>query len=108
LICSCTSRVSTRPRRADKILKATAEPIDAPSHDDVEFTPGCSFVESIESWPLILGLGAGNPVVLVDLHNLPAGPLGDVPQLALLVGGGLVLRRNPEIQNRALHRSLPR
>jgi hypothetical protein len=35
--------------------------------------------------------------------DLPTGSFGDLPQFALLVGRGLIERRNPEIENGAFH-----
>ena len=75
---------------ADQVLKAAAETIDRPSHHHVELAPGRSLVEGVELRPLVLALGAGDAVILVDAHDLPTGPLGNLAQLALLVGRGLV------------------
>jgi hypothetical protein len=56
--------------RAFKAVRIRASVSDAtPSHDDVEFTPGCGLMEGIEGRALILGLCTGNAVVLVDLHR---------------------------------------
>jgi hypothetical protein len=89
-------------------LKAATEAIDAPSHHNIELTPNSGLVKSIECRTLVAALGAADAVVLVDVDDLPAGPFGDLPQLALLVGGGLIERRNPEIENGAFHvRNLP-
>ena len=48
-------------------------------------------------------LGARDAVVLVDVLDLPAGSLGNLAEFAVLVGGGLVKGRNPEIQDCSLH-----
>jgi hypothetical protein len=56
-------------------LKAAAEAIDRPSHHHVELATGGRF---IELRPLVFALGAGNPVVPVNPHDLPAGPLGNL------------------------------
>jgi hypothetical protein len=49
------------------------------------------------------GLRIADTVVLIDLHHLPAGPLYHLPQLALLIGGGLLGRTNSQIDGSALH-----
>jgi hypothetical protein len=64
-------------------------------------------MQGIERWPLVLALGAADAVILVDVNDLPAGALCNLPQFAVLVSGGLIERGNPEIQNRALHRRPP-
>jgi hypothetical protein len=38
-------------------------------------------------------------VILVDLDDLTADPAGDLPELALLIGGRLIDGRNPKIEN---------
>ena len=60
-------------------------------------------MERVELRPLVLALGARDAVILVDVHDLPAGPLGNLTELTLLIGGGLVEGRNPEIEDCALH-----
>ncbi len=52
-------------------------------------------------------LSATDAVILVDLDDLAAHPAGDLAQLALLVGRGLVDRGNPKIENRPPHDALP-
>jgi hypothetical protein len=42
-------------------------------------------------------------LILVDVHDLPAGSLGNLAELTLLVGRGLIDCRNPEIKDCALH-----
>jgi hypothetical protein len=46
-----------------------------------------------------------NAVVLVDLDHIPARPLGDLPQLAFLVGRGLIDGTDPQVDRSALHGS---
>ena len=65
-------------------------------------------VQGIESRAPIAALRAAYAVILVNVGDLPAGPLGNLAQLALLVRRGLVDRRNPEIENRAFHGSPPK
>ena len=43
------------------------------------------------------GAGTADAVVFVDLDDLAAHAAGDIAQLALLVGRGLIDRRDPEI-----------
>jgi hypothetical protein len=84
-------------------LKASAQTVDRPSHHHVEIAPGRSFVKGIEFRPLVFALGTGNAVMFVDAHDLPAGSLGNLAQLTLLIGCGLIERRNPEIKDCTLH-----
>ena len=90
-------------QEANKILQAAAEPIDRPSHYQIELALIGIPHKSIERWALIPTLGAANAVVLVDVDNLTAHPLSNLAQFALLIGRGLVERLNPEIENRAFH-----
>src|SRR5262249_21336895 len=48
-----------------------------------------------------------DPVILINLVDLPAGTLGDLPQLALLIGRGLVDCGNPEVESDAFHGKIP-
>ena len=41
-------------------------------------------MQRVESGPLIPPFAAADPVILINLVDLPAGTLGDLPQLALL------------------------
>jgi hypothetical protein len=56
-------------------------------------------VQGIELRPLVLALGAGNAVILIDAYDLPTRPLGNLTELTLLVSGGLVEGRNPAIED---------
>jgi hypothetical protein len=49
------------------------------------------------------GLGGTNAVILVDLDDLAAGSAGDLPELALLIGGRLIDGRDPKVENSAFH-----
>ena len=60
-------------------------------------------MERIKPRPLVLALGAGNATILVDPHDLPSGALGNLAELAFLVGGSLVEGRNPKIEDGAFH-----
>jgi hypothetical protein len=59
--------------------------------------------QPVERWALFPALGAANAVIFVDMDNLAAHPLGNPAQFALLIGGRLVERRNPEIEDGAFH-----
>ena len=76
-----------------QVLQAAAWPINRPGHDHVEFALCGRFMQPVESRSLVSALSAANSVILVNIHDLPAGPFGDFPEFALLVGRGLVLRR---------------
>jgi hypothetical protein len=56
---------------------------------------------------LIAALGAADAVVPVQLDDLAAHPAGNLAQLALLVGGGLVQRADPKIEGSFSHVGIP-
>jgi hypothetical protein len=61
--------------------------------------------ERIEARTLVTPPGAADAVILVDLDDLATHPLGDLAQLPLLVGGGLVEGADAKVENGALHRN---
>src|SRR4029077_1003045 len=64
-------------------------------------------MQRVESGRRIPRLRAADPVILINLVDLPAGTLGDLPQLALLIGRGLVDCGNPEVESGAFHGKSP-
>src|SRR5262249_14972622 len=90
-----------------KISKWAAEPIDRPGHDDIDFPARSGLMQRVESGPLIPPFAAADPVILINLVDLPAGTLGDSPQLALLIGRGLVDCGDPEVESGAFHGKSP-
>jgi hypothetical protein len=64
-------------------------------------------MQRVECGPLIPPFAAADPVILINLVDLPAGTIGDLPQLALLIGRGLVDCGNPEVESRAFHGKSP-
>src|SRR5262249_5906162 len=84
-----------------KISKWAAEPIDRPGHDDIDFPARSGLMQRVESGPLIPPFATADPVILINLADLPAGTLGDLPQLALLIGRGLVDCGYPEVESGA-------
>ena len=91
----------------DEVLKAAAQPIDAPGHDHVELPFGRIATERIERRPPVPAPGAADAVILVDLDDLAAHAAGDLAQLALLVGRRLIDGAHAEIENSSLHRNPP-
>src|SRR5215472_13219087 len=77
-------------QEGNKILQAAAEPIDAPSHDHVELALSGIAQKAIELRPLVPALSAADAVILVDTDDLAAHAAGNLAQLPLLVGRGLV------------------
>src|ERR1700730_8870215 len=84
-------------------LKAVAETIDRPRHDNIEFALCGISAERVEGRALIPALGAADAMVLIDFDDLAAHPVGNLAQLPLLIRRRLVDRRDPEIQNRSFH-----
>jgi hypothetical protein len=77
-------------QEGNKILQAAAEPIDVPGHDDIEISTCSGFMQGIKGWALVSALCATDAVVLVDLGDLPACAFRGLPELAFLIGRGLV------------------
>src|SRR6266536_1962974 len=69
----------------DQVLQGPAKSVNRPSHDDVELAPGRTLAQSVESGPPISTLGAADALVAIDLDDLAAHPVGDLPERALLV-----------------------
>ena len=57
----------------------------------------------VEGRTLVAALGAADAVILVDLGDLPAGTLGDGAQVALLIGGVLLVGRDAKVESGAAH-----
>src|SRR5262249_15844705 len=94
-------------QEGNKILQAAAEPIDAPSHDHVELALSAIAQKPIELSPLVPALSAADAVILVDTDDLAAHAAGNLAQLPLLVGRGLVGGRNSQVENGTFHRNPP-
>src|SRR5262249_60240691 len=94
-------------KEGNRVLHGAAEPIDRPGHDDIDFPARSGLMQRVESGPLIPPFAAADPVILINLVDLPAGTLGDLPQLALLIGRGLVDCGNPEVESGAFHGKSP-
>src|SRR5215472_15631817 len=94
-------------QEGNKVLQRAAEPIDRPGHDDIDFPARRGLMQRVESGPLIPPFAAADPVILINLVDLPAGTLGDLPQLALLIGRGLIDCGNPEVESGAFHGKSP-
>ena len=82
-----------------QVLQTAAEAIDGPRHHHVELAPRGRLAERVEGRALVPPLGAADAVVFVDLHDLPPGALGHLPQLALLVGRCLIDGAHPQVHD---------
>src|SRR6516225_1187181 len=93
-------------KKTDQVLKAAAEPIDAPSHDQIELPLGGVATQAIEFRAAVPALSAAYAMVPIDANDLAAHAGSDLAQFALLVGRGLLGGRYPKmkIENGALHR----
>jgi hypothetical protein len=74
---------------ADQVLQRPAEPINTPSHNEIEPPLGCVFAETIKLRPLIMALGSADAVVAINLDDIDAHPVRDLLQFELLVLGRL-------------------
>src|SRR5262249_52199452 len=87
------------------ILQVAAEPIHRPRHHQVVLALGGIAQQSVKFRPPVPAFSATDAVVLVDADDLTAHAAGDLPQLSLLIGRGLVCGGNPKVENGALHRN---
>lgn len=60
-----------------QLLQAAAQPIDDPGHHDIDLPPEGISQHRIVGRPLVPAFGAADAVILVDVHDLPAGTLGN-------------------------------
>lgn len=87
-----------------EMLKRTAETVDAPSGNHVEFPLGGRLHEVVETWTFVAPFGAGD-LVLERCDDLPARGFGDRGEFAELILGGLVpvVGGNAQIKSNSLH-----
>src|SRR6266487_2816949 len=92
----------------DQVLQRTAQSINRPRHDDVELAPGRALAQGVESGPAISTLGAADALVAIDVEDLAAHSVGDLPERALLVLGRLPIQRtDADVQSGAAHGDSP-
>src|SRR6266700_4244667 len=88
----------------DQVLQRPAKSINRPRHDDVELAPGRALAQGVESGPAISTLGAADALVAIDVEDLAAHSVGDLPERALLVLGRLPIQRtDADVQSGAAH-----
>src|SRR6266700_5996921 len=93
----------------DQVLQRTAQSINRPRHDDVELAPGRGLAHGVESGSPISTLGAADALVAIDVEDLAAQSVGDLPARALLVLGRMpILRTDADVQSGAAHGDSPR
>src|SRR5262249_58658462 len=73
-----------------------------PRHGNIKLPPVGVLEQGIKTRPSISPLGAGYTGIGINLDDLPATPLGDLPKLTDLVLYGLPVRADSHIQRRAL------
>src|SRR5262249_51227912 len=71
-------------KKADQVLKAAAEPIDAPGHDQIELPLGGVATQVIEFRAAVPALSAAYAMVPIDADDL-AAPAGRDPACPPLV-----------------------
>jgi hypothetical protein len=74
---------------ATKLLQARAEPVDRPSHEQVEATPVRILQYPVECGPLIAALPTRNTGVSIDFDDLPIRTAGNFRELRMLRVGRL-------------------
>src|SRR5262249_18451035 len=92
-------------KKPDEVLKAAAEPIDAPGHDQIELPLGGVATQAIEFRAAVPALSTAYAMVPIDADDLAAHAGSDLAKLTLLVGRSLLGGRDPKIENSALHRN---
>src|SRR5262249_40202848 len=92
-------------RKTDQILRAAAEPIDAPGHDQIELRLGGVATHAIDYCAAAPALSAAYDMVPGDADDLAAHAGSDLAKLMLLVRPSLLGGRDPKIENSALHRN---
>ena len=90
-------RLCSSDRKPQRSCSDPAEAIDRPRHHDIEPAPSRVLVHVIEAGTLIPALRAGDARIPVHGHDLVSHPFRGGPELALLVVGRLLVRRDPEI-----------
>src|SRR5262252_2478385 len=93
-------------KKADQVLEAAAEPIDAPGHDQIELPLGGVATQAIEFRSAVPALSAAYAMVPIDADDLAAHAGSDLAKLTLLVRRSLLGGRDPKIENSALHRNI--
>jgi hypothetical protein len=78
-------------QEGDQVLQRAAKPVDRPRHDHVELPLGRVRAQLVELRAFVSALGAADNVVTIDVRDFAPHPLGNLPQLALLIGGGLIV-----------------
>src|SRR5262245_14497754 len=92
-------------KKTDQILKAAAEPIDAPGHDQIELPLGGISAQSVDLRTAVTALSTAYAMVPIDADDLAAHAGSDLAELTLLVRRSLLGGRDPKIENSALHRN---
>src|SRR5215510_768577 len=95
-------------KKTDQVLKAAAEPIDAPGHDEIELPLGGVATQAIEFRAAVPALSAAYAMVPIDADDLAAHAGSDLAKLTLLVRRSLLGGRDPKIENSAFHRKVSR
>src|SRR6516162_922810 len=92
-------------KKTDQVLKAAAEPIDAPGHDQIELPLGGVATQAIEFGAAVPALSAAYAMVPIDADDLAAYAGGDLAKLTLLVRRSFLGGRDPKKKKNALHRN---
>src|SRR6516165_7744679 len=91
-------------KKTDQVLKATAEPIDAPGHDQIELPLGGVATQAIKFRAAVPALSVAYAMVPIDADDLAAHAGSDLAKLTLLVRRSLLGARDAKVENGAFHR----
>jgi hypothetical protein len=85
-------------KESDQVLQRAPQPIDRPGHHHIELPAGGIFAERVEGRAFVPALGAADPLIAVDLDDVPTSPGRDGAQLALLILGRLAVGRDARVE----------
>src|SRR5215510_9309018 len=92
-------------KKTDQVLKAAAEPIDAPGHDQIELPLGGVVTQAIEFRAAVPAPSAAYAMVPIDADDLATHAGSDLAKLTLLVRRSLLGGRDAKVENGAFHRN---
>jgi hypothetical protein len=85
-------------KEPNQLLQRSAEAINRPSRDEIEFAPGNALTHTIVARPLVAPLSAADSGIDKGSDEIPIVPLGDGLKFTLLVLDGLFCRGHSQVE----------